>query len=190
MEADWEIEIDADAPVIDACWTGFVDLRRAPERVRELSEVGQLPALSDALVRLNSAHSPVWTAKCDVWSVADVDPFELDAPEDGALHTLACYIDLLPSVEQAWANPEMATAFCRDICVHLRAASLRSCRVELIVRSAVLSADSGDLGITAYLAGCGATEASALTQLEGALAVLADFVLAEASPAASCSKLQ
>jgi len=37
MEADWEFEVGPDtaglaAPVIDACWPGFVDLRHNPER--------------------------------------------------------------------------------------------------------------------------------------------------------------
>ena len=30
MEADWELEIGGDAPVIEAHWTGFVDLRADP----------------------------------------------------------------------------------------------------------------------------------------------------------------
>jgi hypothetical protein len=27
LEADWEFEVGGDAPVIDALWPGFVDLR-------------------------------------------------------------------------------------------------------------------------------------------------------------------
>ena len=30
MEADWEVEIGGGAPVIDACWDGYVDLRFNP----------------------------------------------------------------------------------------------------------------------------------------------------------------
>jgi hypothetical protein len=30
MEADWEFEVGGDAPVIDALWPGFVDLRLSP----------------------------------------------------------------------------------------------------------------------------------------------------------------
>src|SRR4051812_38986462 len=53
MEADWEFEIGGDAPVIEANWKGFVDLCAHPERVSELTECGELPALAEALVRLN-----------------------------------------------------------------------------------------------------------------------------------------
>ena len=38
MEADWEIEIGGDAPVIEAHWFGFVDLRIEPSRANELPE--------------------------------------------------------------------------------------------------------------------------------------------------------
>jgi hypothetical protein len=80
MEADWEIEIGEEAPIIDACWPGFVDLRAEPGQVSELPEVREFHSLGDALIRLNSADSLVWTAKCDVWQIADFDRFELDAP--------------------------------------------------------------------------------------------------------------
>ncbi len=32
MEADWEFEVGGDAPVIEAHWPGFVDLRQNPEQ--------------------------------------------------------------------------------------------------------------------------------------------------------------
>jgi hypothetical protein len=53
MEADWEFEVGPDAaglaaPVIDALWPGFVDLRRAPELAWHLPEAAQLPALAEA----------------------------------------------------------------------------------------------------------------------------------------------
>jgi hypothetical protein len=38
MEADWEFEVGGDAPVIEAPWPGFVDLRLHPERAWQLSE--------------------------------------------------------------------------------------------------------------------------------------------------------
>jgi hypothetical protein len=191
MEADWEIEIGGEAPIIDACWRGFVDLRSEPERVRELSEVRQLPALSNMLVRINGSESPVWTAKCDVWSVDDVDRFELDAPDHDELCALACYVDLLPRSNEYWASdPEMAIAFCKNLCVRMRSVPVRCCRVDLAIRRAVIVPGAFDLGITAYLMACGVTEADAVVQLESALAVFADSVLPEASTTASPSKLQ
>jgi hypothetical protein len=191
MDADWEIEIDGEAPIIDAYWQGFVDLRSEPQRVRELSEVRQLPALRDALVRLNGSDSPVWTAKCDLWSVDDFDRFELDAPDGDDLCAQACYIDLLARSNEHWASdPEMAVAFCKNLCARVRSVAIRCCRMDLIIRRAVNVSGESDLGITAYLTACGATEAGAVVQLESALAVFSDSILPETSTAASRSKLQ
>ncbi len=38
MEVDWEVEVGGGAPVIEALWMGFVDLRRNPERLGEIAE--------------------------------------------------------------------------------------------------------------------------------------------------------
>ena len=110
MEADWEIEIGGHAPVIDACWEGFVDLRHAPGRAAELSEARDLPALADALARLNGPSSPLWTSKCDVWRPESFDPDELDAPGRTGENAIACYIDLLPHSHRPWRDPEIGRA--------------------------------------------------------------------------------
>jgi hypothetical protein len=121
MEADWEFEVGPDAaglaaPVIDALWPGFVDLRRAPELAWNLPEAAQLPALAEALAKLNAAASPVWTSKCDFWPNLEADEFdagELDAPPGCLAHAMGCYIDLLPGSDQQWAQPAIAeAAFC------------------------------------------------------------------------------
>ena len=44
MEADWEIEVGGKAPVIEARWPGFVDLRLHPERASQFPEAAELPA--------------------------------------------------------------------------------------------------------------------------------------------------
>lgn len=188
MEADWEIEIGEGAPVIDACWPGRVDLRTYPDRARELPEARDLGTLAPALVRLNGPDSKVSTAKCDVSRVAEFDRFELNAPVEAAAQALACYIDLLPL--DTWVVPETAIAWCESLCTRLRSVPMRCCRADLIMRRALLAPDRWDLGATAYLTACGGTEQSAAAQLESALAVFADSVLAEPAPAAARSKLQ
>src|SRR5215469_6161589 len=102
MEADWEVEIAPDAPVIDGAWAGLVDLRHIPERVNEIGEVVELSALTDVLLRLNSADSPVWTAKCDFWAVEEFDPDEMAVEPGEARVAIACYLDLLPTDDRAW----------------------------------------------------------------------------------------
>jgi len=74
MEADWEVEVGPEAPVIDALWPGFVDLRSAPRQAHTFPEVAQLPPLAAVLARLNAPASPVWTSRCDVWPLEDLIP--------------------------------------------------------------------------------------------------------------------
>jgi hypothetical protein len=195
MEADWEMEIGGGAPIIDAAWPGFVDLRIAPDRVAEIEETRAMPTLADALVRLNHATSPVWTAKCDVWRVEEpVDLNELDATPENATHGiacyLACYVDLLPRSDQQWQSPPQAAAACKALCLGLKALPLRACRADLIVRQAHIAPDTDGLGITAYLTACGADEEAARMQLARALAALADTLVAAPSPASAAPPLQ
>ena len=181
MEADWEIELGGESPLIEAAWSGFVDLRLHPERTSQLPEAAALPALAQALEVLNSATSPLWTSKCDVWPVADMAEFdadELDAPPGFAFHAIGVYIDLLPRNEHKWELPATAAADCRKLCGLLRAVPLRCCRVDLVVRQAILNsapatAASMSLGITAYFTACGPSRADATGTFQAALAEFA-----------------
>ena len=177
MEADWEFEVGGDAPVIDARWAGFIDLQREPSAAWKLDEVRGLPGLAEALERLNLPNSPVWTSKCDFYPAllaGEFDADELDAPADCAAHGIGCYIDLLPKSDQQWTFPGMVAAASKGVCDRLHAVSLRCCRVDLIIRSALIAPDVMDNGVTAYLSACGASEADAAVALQDALGAFAD----------------
>jgi hypothetical protein len=172
MEADWEFEIGSDAPVIEACWPGFVDLRQTPNAAWDLPEVIELPALAQVLSRLNLPTSPVWTSKCDYWpaiSHGEFDPDELDAPPECAHYGAGCYIDMLPKSDQQWPSPAMISADCKRLCDRLRAVPLRCCRVDLVIRRAAIAPDLWGTGITAYIAACGGAQANAADALQDAL---------------------
>jgi hypothetical protein len=176
MEADWEFEVGGDAPVIDAFWQGFVDLRLAPERVRDLPEAAQFPALATVLERLNLQSSPVWTSKCDFWPLLEpeeFDPDELDAPSGCSAHAMGTYIDLLPKTDRAWSLPHLAEDACKHLCSLLGPVPLRCCRVDLIVRRALIAPGQRDMGISAYITACGPTPVEAARTLEAALAAFA-----------------
>jgi hypothetical protein len=198
MEADWEFEIGEDAPVIEARWTGFVDLRLRPELAASLSEAAAYPALIQALVRLNAAHSPVFTSKCDFFpslAPAEFDAGELDAAPTDAAQAMACYIDLLPSGGLGWRHPDLAAGECKRICVSLHSIPLRRCRADLIIRRvfsahAIATPDRIDLGITAYLTACGPTRDAAASALEASLAAFASSVATAGIPSPSALKLQ
>ena len=182
MEADWEFEIGADAPIIEACWPGFVDLRWTPQsardlpaRIRSLPEVIQLPALAAVLERLNCQHSPVWTSKCDFWpalGAGEFDPDELEA-RPGCARAMGCYVDLLPKSDRQWPFPSVVEATCKHLCARLRVIPLRCFRVDLIVRRAQIAPGVMDTGITAYITACGTTAGEAQATLESALATFA-----------------
>jgi hypothetical protein len=189
MEADWEFEVGPDAaglaaPVIDAYWPGFVDLRLAPERAWDLPEAGQFPALAEALARLNAAASPVWTSKCDFWphlEPGEFDPDELDAPPACATHAMGCYIDLLPRSNGQWALPDAVEAECKRLCGRLRAVPLGCCRADLVVRRALTAPELMGLGITAYLISCGPSSVEAAATLQNALAAFRDALCGEST---------
>jgi hypothetical protein len=179
MEADWDVEIGPGAPIIEACWAGFVDLRRNPNLARQLPEAAQFPLLANSLIRLNRADSPLWTSKCDLWPLLDpgeLDPYEMESTPQQALHGVACYIDLLPRDTQIWLDADSAIAWSKSVCSRLRQTPLNSCRTDLIVRSANLSPQQTGVGITAYLSACGPTPHQANRTLGSALAHFADVL--------------
>lgn len=193
MQADWEFEADGAAPVIDACWHGFVDLRVAPDRVFDLPEARQCPALAEALLKLNAPGSAVWTSKCDYFSELEPGEFdsdELDAPPGSATHACGCYIDLLLAAGREWAGPEGAAEACRDLCRLLHDVPQRLSRVDLVIRRAVIAPDGMDLGITAYLTACGPAPEAAAAALADALAAFAQTVSTFAVRSETAMKLQ
>jgi hypothetical protein len=193
MEADWEFEVGGHAPVLEAVWAGFVDLRLNPGLAHDLSETAQFPALGATLATLNSSGSPVSTSKCDVWPLvdpADWNADELDAPPDRATHAMGCYIDLVPASGGQWNVPETASESCKQLCTRLHSVPLRCCRADLVIRQANRGHEEMELGITAYLTGSGATLDEAAQALGTALHAFADAVLAAWVPAPASSKLQ
>lgn len=183
MEADWEIEVGGGAPVIEALWPGFVDLRRNPERLGEIAEAKAFPALADLLCLLNAAGSPVWTAKCDLW---ETEPAELATNESGAFSggqstALACYVDLLPMEGQVFGQWIEAEGFCRQWVARLEELPLPDCRVDLIVRQAIAGAAEG-FGITAYVGGTGGDRTAAAEALSAAMRAFAGAIPPWAPP--------
>lgn len=156
MEADWEVEIGGGAPVIEAFWPGFVDLRQSPSRVKELSEAVAFPALAEFLVHVNGPDSPLWTSKCDVWQPDEGQETDIDSVGRGTVEcdvetsALACYVDLLPRQSSVFAQWEDAAKLCRAWVERMESVDLPRHRVELIVRQAVAGEADG-FGITAYV---------------------------------------
>src|ERR1700736_5590207 len=121
MLAEWSVECAPDDPVLVVPWSSdvsapsdvahspgtstpsyFIDLRENPYDLDHLPEAEHFPPLMHALRALNAPRSPVFTAKCDAWTL---EPEELETlridldqdfgPADPTLAGFASYIDIL-----------------------------------------------------------------------------------------------
>src|SRR6185369_8911479 len=100
MDADFSVELGADDPTLDFPWEApgtplrFFDIKSEPELLRFIDEAERYRELHDFLAAINSQSSMFQTAKCDVWTVEELDPSE-DIYEGS--QKLASYVDLVSS---------------------------------------------------------------------------------------------
>ncbi len=105
MLAESSVECGADDPVLVVPWSDpegtrrFIDLRENPYDLDQVAEAEQHPALMQALRALNANRSPVFTAKCDAWTM-DAEELEaacvnLRVTAAEAPNGFASYIDLI-----------------------------------------------------------------------------------------------
>jgi hypothetical protein len=196
MEADWTVALAPGDPVITVPWAGpggddirtckFVDLRLGAHQVDEIEEARSRPALRSALLLLNAATSPLWTAKCDAWTSSvdegaePFDPYEMDAEAGDVAFGAGSYIDLLPRDVSSLAGFEHQERWIRAVTEVLRPTPASAARVELVLRRAEVDGVSG-FAITWFVEGCGSTAQRARQKwaeaLDLALAVVMDVRL-------------
>jgi hypothetical protein len=115
MLAEWCVECSAEEPVLVVPWKDpdgnaeFIDLRANPYDLHRIPEAEQHPPLMQALRALNATRSPVFTAKCDAWTL-DLEEmeqlrFNLDVSAADAPAGFASYIDLV------WRERAIFTSF-------------------------------------------------------------------------------
>ena len=196
MEADWEIEVCGGAPVIDALWQGFVDLRRCPDRIDEIPEASASAPLAFLLTALNAVESPLWTAKCDLWlpEGGDLTVPQLTGPETAATVSpakaaIACYVDILPVNGVVFPTWDLAEGLCRDWVARLAGIAVPGATVDLIVRQAI-AGDQDGFGITAYLGAEGADWVTVNETFAVAVVAFAGALPTDVVPASGQSKLQ
>jgi hypothetical protein len=184
MEADWAVEVGSNLPGIELPWEGFVDLRLAQSAIGEIVEAGSHPALLTALSLLNSEASPLFTSKCDVWTLRsdEIDPDEFDANAEDARAGFASYIDILQLDPEKFASFEYHEGWVRSLTAALRAIALSNGRVDFVVRAAAVDSKSG-YGLTLYAAGCGRDDSTASAAWEAVLhAAVTATIKGDASP--------
>lgn len=171
MEVDWTVALGSGDPVITVPWVSpgddiltcrFVDLRLGAHLVDEIEEARSKPALRAALLLLNAATSPLWTAKCDAWTSSvdegaePFDPYEMDAESGDTAFGAGSYIDLLPRDVSFLASFERQERWIRAVAEVLRSTPASAARVELVLRRAEVEGASG-FAVTWFVEGCGST---------------------------------
>ena len=190
MEADWAAEVGADLPVIDADWTGLVDLRSDPAQAARIEEAVRYPALRDALLTLNAPESPVRSTKCDVWTLdaGEIDPLEFGCGVDAELVGVASYIDLVACNAAVFASFKAHEAWAVGAVRRTRQAQIGPGRVDLLIRAAHVHCGEG-FGITLYVAGCGADAQAAQAAWGEALLAAAAITMGEVPNAGASSSI-
>jgi hypothetical protein len=181
MEADWSVEVGPQRDLIDADWSGLVDLQAAPDAVEHIPEAARYQPLRDALAALNAAESPLYTAKCDVWGLAEseIDADEFDAAAGAAQAGMACYVDVLAREPGLYGSFARHEAWAQAVVDRLRESPVCCGRVDLVVRGA--HADGADgFGISLYAAGCGRDSAAAQAAWEAVLRTAVAATISEA----------
>jgi len=168
MLFDWSAECSADDPVLVVPWEDpatnlrFIDLRKDPYAIDSIPEAEAFPALQHALRSLNSARSPLFTAKCDVWQA---DPAECEH--------LRLHLALEPA-ETAAALLSYLDLLCRDRALFTsfhQQGHHPFAAVECIIRPAFLDFTTPQEGfsISLYLKAVGASAAEAHLHWSAAL---------------------
>ena len=188
MEADWSVEIGADLPVIAVPWEGFIDLRHAPSLASGLEEAATAPALARALVTLNAAISPVFTAKCDLWLLTpdDIDPLEFGASREQAQQGIACYIDVIARDAGVFASFAAHEAWVRAATAELHEVELPRARVEYVVRASRVD-DFEGFAVTLYAAAGAVKEEDVKSVFHDALETATAITIRQATKRASSS---
>jgi hypothetical protein len=181
MLAEWSVECSAEDPILVVPWSdpdgtsAFVDLRANPYDFDAVAEAEQYPALMQALRALNAARSPVFTAKCDAWTLHEDElshlQMNLDVlPVEGAVG-FASYIDLVWSERSLFASLPQHEQVLRRLTRLAAPLDRPTAALDCIVRPAFLDIESPQQGyaVSLYVKSLGHDPASALKEWGDAL---------------------
>ena len=136
MQADFSVELGADAPALEIPWDSsdphvrYYDLKKHPELVQKIPEAAAYPELGTFLSRINTTEFPLATAKCDAWSSSEVAPDE----EIFGDRKFVSYVDFVFVDEMEQSSFEKHEAFAKELCRLLSQAPEIAATVELVIR--------------------------------------------------------
>ena len=181
MLFDWSAECSADDPVLVVPWQDpsgtprFIDLREDPYAIDSIPEAEEHPALQHALRSLNSARSPLFTAKCDIWN-ADASEREnlrlhLALEPEEIFAAVISYLDLLCRDRALFTSFHQHGHLLSRLERRLAPLDQPFAAAECIIRPALLDLTTPQEGFTLslYLKAAGATAAEARAHWSAAL---------------------
>jgi len=190
MQADYAVELGREDETLEVPWEAadggprYVDLKREPERIKEIEEVNGLPELRDFLLFINSSSlrlgngsalekesgSGLRSAKCDGWASTEIHP---DEEMFEVLCKFGSYVDLFfaESAQVFRKSPqgsvEAHEEFLKKIVGLLKRAPELPAKAEFLLRRCYFH-EEGDiregLYVTFYLFGFGDDEGRARQQ--------------------------
>jgi hypothetical protein len=184
MLCEWSVECSADDPVLVVPWSDpsdssgnrrFIDLRENPYDLEHLPEAEQHPPLMHALRALNAARSPVFTAKCDAWSLnpeeLDALRMNLDIAAEEAPAGFASYIDMLWRERSLFASVHLQEQMLRRLTRHVAPLESPYAMLDCVLRPAMvdLAGPQEGFAISLYIKAVGHDAQSAETSWGSAL---------------------
>ena len=157
----------------------YVDVCEDPTRVEEIPEAVHYPCIANAIRRWNSRESPLFTAKCDIWSYSP-DMFDAEDLPDFT-HAQASYIDLLIRNKKKFSSFADMEARLRTWSTLAEQLSMPACRCEWTLRPARILSDNrhtDGFATTLYVWGYGNSSEAALGTWASAVQALIPPVLA------------
>jgi len=184
MLAEWSVECGADDAVLVVPWSApgpaassvhFVDLREDPYDLDQIPEAEQHPALMQALRALNAARSPVFSAKCDAWTM-DADELEttqinLDLLPVEAPCGFASYIDLVWRERGVFVSFHQQEQRLHRLARLLDPLPFTAAAIECVLRPALIDLTGPQEGfaLSLYVKALGMDAAQAYAEWESAL---------------------
>jgi hypothetical protein len=151
MLSEWSAECSSDDPVLVVPWSDpsdpsgarrFIDLRENPYDLDHLSEVEQHPPLMHALRALNTARSPVFSAKCDAWPLDTEElgnlRMNLDVIDDDAPFGFGSYIDLLWRERSIFASYHQQEQMVHRLTRHASSIESPYAMLDCVIRPALV----------------------------------------------------
>jgi hypothetical protein len=136
MQADFSVELGGDSPALEIPWCSddpnvrYLDLKKHPELVQQISEAVLYPELGSFLARINTPGFPLATAKCDAWASSELDPED----EIFGDRKFVSYVDLIFVDEKDRCSFAKHEAFAKQLCRLLSHTPEIAATVELVIR--------------------------------------------------------